>query len=168
MKKPAFFVVCCLFSAALLPLAAVTHARAEEATKSDSAKGGEGGEGGGKKKGSDDVSGGRFAGDPIYVHIAPMVLPVIDNSGVEQLVTVILDVQVKDFDAADNMHANMPRVVDALMTSLYGGLGQGTLRNGRLANVTKIKSKAIDAIGSVIGKDKIIDVLVQGVSQRML
>ena len=121
-----------------------------------------------KKDGAEDVSGGRFAGDPIYVHIAPMVMPVINDKGVEQLVTLILDVQVKDFDAADAMHSNMPRVQDALMRALYGGLGQGTLRNGKLVDVTKVKNKAVAAVGEVIGADNVRDVLVQSVSQRML
>ncbi len=127
-----------------------------------------GGEGGGDKKKGDDVSGGRFRGDPIYVHISPMVLPVINDTGVEQLVTLIIDVQVKDFNAADDMHTNMPKVMDALMRSLYGGLGQGTLRNGKLVNVAKVKNKAIGAVGEVIGPDNVLDVLVQGVGQRML
>jgi flagellar basal body-associated protein FliL len=125
-------------------------------------------EGGDSKKKDDNVSGGRFAGDPIYVHIDPMVIPVINDSGVEQLVTLIFDVQVKDFNAADDMHTNMPKVMDSLMRSLYGGLGQGALRNGKLVNVGKVKAKAITAVGEIIGPDNVTDVLVQGVAQRML
>ncbi|MDE2029423.1 MAG: hypothetical protein KGI97_02545 [Alphaproteobacteria bacterium] len=121
----------------------------------------------GKKK-EDDVTGGRFAGDPIYVHLAPLVMPVIDGNGAEQLVTIMIDVQVKDFDAADNMHTNMPRVMDALMTHLYGGLGSGSLRNGKLVNVDKVKRRATAAVASVIGAENVVDVLVQGVAQRML
>ena len=172
-----------LLSAALVVFATLTvaplsRAYAEEAVskgdepKSDDAKGDDKGKTAeaakNDKKKSDDVSGGRFAGDPIYVHISPMVLPVINDSGVEQLVTIILDVQVKNFDSADDMHTNMPKVMDSLMRALYGGLGQGVLRNGKLVNVGKIKNKAITAVGEVIGAENIQDVLVQGVSQRML
>ncbi|MDR3448214.1 MAG: hypothetical protein P4M15_00420 [Alphaproteobacteria bacterium] len=121
-----------------------------------------------KKGGADDMSGGRFAGDPIYIHLAPMVLPVITDSGVEQLVTLVIDVQVKNFDAADDMHTNMPRVMDSLMRALYGGLGQGTLRNGKLIDPNKVKAKATAAVGEVIGVDNITDILIQSVSQRML
>lgn len=175
MRRFPFFLISGLFVFCLSQIMAAPHVFAEEAApakKDDSAKSDEGGKGeskeGGKSKGSDDVSGGRFAGDPIYVHIAPVVLPVITDNGVEQLVTIVFDVQVKDFDTADDMHANMPRIMDALMRALYGGLGQGALRNGKLANVNKVKNKAIEAVGEVVGSDKIIDVLVQGVSQRML
>lgn len=120
-----------------------------------------------KKKKNTDVTGGRFAGDPIYVHISPMVLPIITESGVEQLVTVIIDVEVKDIDTADTMHSNMPRVKDALMRALYGGLGQGTLRTGKLVNINKLKTRATTALTDVIG-DGVREVLIQSVSQRML
>jgi flagellar basal body-associated protein FliL len=156
-----------LLALVVTQMAPAPHAFAEEAAakKGDSAKSDEGGK---SKKGADDVTGGRFVGDPIYVHIAPLVLPIIADDGVEQLVTLSFDVQVKDFDAADDLHTNMPRVMDSLMRALYGGLGEGTLRNGKLANVAKVKNKATEAVGEVIGNDKIVDVLVQGVSQRML
>ncbi len=125
-------------------------------------------EGGGKDKKPKDVSGGRFAGDPVYVHIAPMTLPVISQSGVEQLVTIRIDIEVTDFDVADDIHTNMPRVMDALMHALYGGLGQGSLRNGKLVDIGKVKAKATTALEEVIGAAGIRDVLIQGVSQRML
>src|ERR1700722_14190738 len=96
------------------PMVWASHALAEEAASPAAKEGGDS-----KRKGSDDVSGGRFAGDPIYVHISPMVLPVINNNGVEQLVTIILDVEVKDFDSADAMHTHMPKVQDSLMRALY-------------------------------------------------
>jgi flagellar basal body-associated protein FliL len=139
-------------------------ASAEEGKKEG---GGEGGEKEGGKKKDDDISGGRFAGDPVYVHITPLMLPVISDEGLQQLVTVVIDVEVKDFDTADMMHTNMPRIRDALMRSLYGGLGQGTLRNGKLINVTKIKTKATVALNEVVGNNGIKEVLVQGVAQRM-
>jgi hypothetical protein len=118
------------------------------------------------KKGPDDVSGGRFVGDPIYIHMAPFVMPIINENGTEQIVTLALDIQVSDFNTADDMHTFMPKVRDAIMTGLYGGLGDGALRNGKLVNIAKIKAKAISSLRAVIPGDKITDVLVQGVAQR--
>jgi flagellar basal body-associated protein FliL len=92
----------------------------------------------------------------------------LSDSGVEQLVMLTLDIEVKDFDAAEQVRARMPRIRDALMRRLYGGLGSGNLRNGKLIDVSKIKAKATTAITDVVGKDTVRDVLVQGVSQRML
>ena len=107
-------------------------------------------EGGGEKgeKGGKDgvVSGGHFAGDLVYVHLSPMILPVINDNGVEQIVTMIIDLQVKDFDAADNMHSNMPKVQNAILEALYGGLSQGSLKNGKLVNLPKVKVKITAAL----------------------
>lgn len=177
MRQALQILTCfCLMSFLVAMPGAWLSAHAEEGETAKSEDGGgknksakdEGGEGGEKKKkGDEDISGGRFAGDPIYVHIAPMILPIISNQGAEQLVTVIIDVEVKDFDAADKMHTDMPKVRDALMRALYGGLGQGSLRNGKLVDVAKVKEKASAALREVMG-DGVKQVLVQGVSQRIL
>jgi flagellar basal body-associated protein FliL len=132
--------------------------------KKDAAKGEEDG----KSKKPADISGGRFAGDPVYVHITPITLPVISSTGVEQLVTIALAVEITDFDVADDIHSNMPRVQDALLRALYGGLGNGNLRNGKLVDIDKVKAKTTAALNEVLGPGKIHDVLVEGVSQRML
>lgn len=136
----------------------------------------EGGAHGGKEEakkeeggGDDGISGGRFEGDPIYVRIAPLVLPVISDSGVQQIVTVIFEVQVKDMDTGQKMRTHMPRIMDALMRGLYGGLGEGDLRNGKMVSVVRVKGRALAAIREIMGQDGgIMDVLVQGVAQRML
>lgn len=153
-------------SSPLTPAAPKGDAPKGEASKEKEAPAGE--EGASKPKGSKDVSGGRFAGDPVYVHLAPMVLPVISDAGVEQIVTLQIDVEVKDFDVADAMHSNMPRVMDALMRALYGGLGRGNLRQGKLVDVTKVKTKATAALDEAVPGGGVLNVLIQGVSQRML
>lgn len=169
-----------LFIVALLSLLLSTgmmpQAWAEESKASPKAEGGGKEKESGKKeegekeksKGPADVSGGRFAGDPVYVHLAPMILPVITQVGSEQIITLQIAIEVKDFDAADSVHSNMPRVMDSLMRALYGGLGSGELRNGQLIDVTKIKSKAIAALGEAVGADNIRDVLIEAVAQRKL
>ena len=136
----------------------------------EKAEGGHGGGGkeGGKKGGDDTTMGGRFAGDPIYVRIPPMVLTAITDEGVQQFVTIQVDIEVKDFNAADEMHSNMPRVKDALMRALYGGLGDGSLRKGKVVDIEKVKAKATTALKNAMGEENIKNVLIQGVSQRML
>jgi hypothetical protein len=153
----------------LLALAAAQVATPAHAADAAPAKSGEGGKAdSGKSKGGDDVTGGRFAGDPVFVHIPPIVLPIIGNNGVEQLVNILLIVQVKDVDVASDLHNNMPRVIDSLLRHLYGELGEGSLRDGKLVSVVRVKRKAVSAVSEIIGADNIIDVLVQGVSQRVL
>ena len=121
-----------------------------------------------KKTGNGDVTGGKFAGDPVYVRLAPIVLPVISSSNVEQLVTIQIAIEVKDFDAGDTLHTNMPKVMDALNRALYGGLEDGTARKGPMVNVDKVKAKATTALQNLMGSDNIKDVLIVNVSQRLL
>ncbi len=164
MKKQ-FTLSIMLLAASLLAMAPIA-VRAEEGEAPAKKSGGEDGE---KKKSTfNDVTGGKFDGDPVYVHLEPMTMPIITNAGAEQLITMLIDVEVKDFDIADQMHADMPRVRDALMRSLYGGLGEGTLRNGKLADISKIKAKTLSALQEIIPGDGMKNVLIQGVSQRML
>ncbi|MDE1900375.1 MAG: hypothetical protein KGI37_01880 [Alphaproteobacteria bacterium] len=172
MKKPSLVIaILTLLAFAPLALAMPAWADPDVLSKGDSKDGGKSaGDEAPKntKKNDGGITGGRFAGDPIYVHIDPMVLPVIDANGVEQIVTLLFQVQVKDFDAADQMQSHMPQIMDALMQNLYGQLGSGVLRNGKLVNVVKVKQRAIAAVSGVIGAKNVSDVLVQGISQRML
>ena len=159
--------VIALLALALLGWGGVPAYAAEHA---ESAGGGGHEEGG--EKGKDDkdgvISGGRFKGDLIYVHIQPMVVPVINENGAEQIVTMIIDLQVKNFEAADTMHSNMPRVQDAILRTLYSGLGHGTLKKGHIVNIAKTKAKIHAAVELALGQDLVDDVLIQGVAQRML
>ncbi len=158
------FLFLSLISAVLLMGAPAPSFAVDQSPVTVTGKGAPGGE---TKKPSDkDVSGGRFVGDPVYVHLAPMVMPIISDEGLEQTVTLLIDVQVKDFDVADQVQSNMPKVMDALMRALYGGLGKGYLRNGKMIDVTKLKARATTALTDVVGPG-IVEVLVEGVSQRM-
>jgi flagellar protein FliL len=148
------------------PAFAAHGAKKSEGSKEEKGGGKEKGES--KKKGEEDISGGRFAGDPIYVHIAPMILPIISDDGIEQLVSLVLSVRVKDLETANTLHKSMPRVTDSLLRHLYGGLDEGSLRKGKLVNVSKIKKKAAEAIGEIVEPANILDVLIEGVAQRML
>ncbi|MGE3622890.1 MAG: hypothetical protein AB7H77_03300 [Bdellovibrionales bacterium] len=127
-----------------------------------------GGHGEDKKGPPKDVMGGRFAGDPVYVRLAPLILPVITPKGAEQIVTMQITIEVPDFDAADTIHSNMPKVMDALMRALYGSLGSGESREGPLVDVPKVKTKCIRALSDALGGKNIKDVLIEGVAQRHL
>ncbi|MDX2029013.1 MAG: hypothetical protein SFW62_10340 [Alphaproteobacteria bacterium] len=167
-----------LLLAALSVWVSPAHASSgsSESKKEVKKEGGEGKHGGGKtdegeegdaKKG-DSVSGGRFAGDPIYVRLPVLILPIISETGVQQLVTMQIVIEVKDFGVGDDVHSNIPRVMDSLMRALYGGLGQGSLRNGYMLDVNKVKAKATAAIQEVVGAGNVRRVLLENVSQRML
>ena len=75
LKKCGFLLLLgALLGLSLAPLRAEEegHKSGESSGKKDQKSGEEEG----AKKAPDGISGGRFAGDPLYVHLAPMVLPI--------------------------------------------------------------------------------------------
>jgi len=168
-----FFALFALLTVLLIYPVAVLHAAPEGGEKkAEAPSGGEKKEGEGKKEGGkkDDksISGGRFDGDPMYVHLQPFILPVVTEKGAEQIVTLIVDLRVKDGRAANNIQDNMPRVKDAMMQELYGGLGSGDLRQGALVDVAGVRRKIFQAVTRVLGEGAIEEVLIQAIAQRKL
>ena len=155
MRWPLMICLTMLGISCLLPLS-LAHA-------SGAAKAEQGEEGAEKGK-----SGGFGAGDLVYVKLEPMVVPVISDNGAQQLVTFMIQLHVKDFNAADKLRSRMPQLTDAIFTALYGGLGQGSLRIGHQVNLPKVKKRIVEAVDKAIEPNLIEDVLLGGVGQRVL
>lgn len=102
-----------------------------------------------------------------FVRLPPLVVPMIGPFRVEQFVTVVVAVEVI-LDKQPLAQANQPRLTDAFLTALYGGIADQSILNGALVNIPAVKAKLIEAAGKVIGKDAVQDVLVQAVTQRNL
>ncbi|MER2519748.1 MAG: hypothetical protein ABTQ34_03550 [Bdellovibrionales bacterium] len=122
-----------------------------------------------KKQGKSDqeITGGRFSGDPIYVHLPVLILPVISSKGAQQIVTLLINVEVDNFGVANDIHDKMPHMMDALMRALYGKLGEGDLLEGKLVNIDRVKEQATKAVTEVTGSGKVRNILIQGVAQRI-
>lgn len=127
----------------------------------------EGGEGEKKGKKDTDITGGRFSGDPIYVHLPVLVLPMISEQGAQQTVTLLVNVEVDSFGTANDLHDKRPRVMDAMLRALYGKLGEGDLLDGKLVNIDRVKEQVAKAVAEVTGPNKVRNVLIQGVAQRI-
>lgn len=174
MRKLPFVVkflgVFALLTGLLLYPIAVLHA--SEGTKaeaqSEGGKKGEDKKGGEKENKEGSISGGKFEGDPFYVHLTPFILPVVTEKGAEQIVTLMVDLRVKDGSTANKAQDNMPRIKDAMMGVLYGGLGSGELRNGALVDVAGVRRKIMSAVTSIMGEGTVEEVLIQAIAQRRL
>lgn len=139
---------------------------------SDHGGGGHGGESKpAEKKGEDSgegVTGGKFEGDPAYVRLQPVIFPIISDRGAEQIVTLLIQLQSKDFDTATKMHEKMPKLKDAILQALYGGLSDGKMRNAYMLDLEKIKANIKSTVNRVFGEGSVVDVLIQAVAQRKL
>jgi flagellar basal body-associated protein FliL len=71
-----------------------------------------------KKKEAVTITGGLTSDDPIFLHMAPITLPVINDYGAQQIVTMLVDLHMNDLENAQKMQKEMPRIKDAIMQAL--------------------------------------------------
>jgi hypothetical protein len=133
------------------------------------------GGGGGEKQpdspseGGMQVSGGLFRDDPIYLKIdPPLIVPVITDNGPSQIVTLLISLQIKDLGMVDDLRPRFPVFRHNMIEGLYAGFGRGSLLNGQMVDVDKVKARIAAAAERTWGANKIQDVLIQGVAQRKL
>lgn len=103
-----------------------------------------------------------------YVELEPLLLPVIDDTGITQQVSLIVKLEIEDPAMLTEVTAKTPRIIDAFVSDLYGALSQSnaTMENGIL-RLDRIKSRLRKSANKVMGDEKKInDVLLQVVQQH--
>ncbi|HYH38513.1 MAG TPA: hypothetical protein VD860_09865 [Azospirillum sp.] len=102
-----------------------------------------------------------------YVRMNPIVVPVLGKEKVEQFVTIVATIEV---DAAKQPQAaaNLPRLIDAFIATMYAGVDDKSLMSGPLINIPAVKDKLTAAAAKVLGPGVVQGVLVQVVTQRNL
>ncbi len=148
-------ILCASFAA---PTAYASGHGGGEAKKEGEAKAGE----------EEGIVGGKFEGDPVYIKIKPIILPMVTNKGAEQLVTILVNVHTATYATGTVLHANMPRLRDLVIQTLYGGLSDGSLRRGGALDLEKIKEILKIRINKTFGEGSVVEILVQAVAQRRL
>lgn len=160
------FTILVVFSFSLGLSAPVLASGHEAAPKAHGEAKAEGGEAKEEKKADGEITGGANIGDPVYIHLKPIVLPVISDKGAEQLVNIIVDLETKDYSTAESLNMNRPRVNDAIIRALYAGLSDASMRNSNALDIIRIKSGIRDTMNKTFGEGTIKDVLIQAVEQR--
>ena len=107
-------------------------------------------------------------GDPIYVDMAPMVLPVIDGDRVQQVLQFTVTIEVPDEKAADHIRAVKPRLTDAYIQDLYGALDRRRVLDGKVLDIERLKDELKKVSVAVLGDKGFGEILIQRVSQRMM
>ena len=105
---------------------------------------------------------------PIYVRFNPVQLPLIGDSGIDQVIDIIVALEVADKEAGDRVIAMAPRINDAILQDLYGVLHTRRIMRGGIVDVTAIKLRIVTVAQGVMGEGVVIDALVQGVAQHPL
>lgn len=101
-----------------------------------------------------------------FVEMDPLILPIVDADGVNQLVSLVIVLQVHDEKQKAEVTAQMPRIKDAYIQDMYGVLNKHVAVKDGVIQVSIIKEKLNTASERILGEDVVQDVLLQVVQQR--
>lgn len=101
-----------------------------------------------------------------FVELDPLILPVIDDSGVSQTISIVIAIEVASAADKAKVEGLAPRLKDAYIQNMYGMLNQHAGMKGGVLQVDKIKEKLNSISNKVLGEDLVQDVLLQVVQQR--
>ena len=106
--------------------------------------------------------------DPIYVDLAPMVLPVIDGDRIQQVLQFTITLQVADQKSADHIRSIGPRLTDAYIQDLYGALDRHRVLDGKIVDVERLRDELTKVSTGILGENAFQVILIQRISQRMM
>ena len=103
-----------------------------------------------------------------FVELDPLMLPVINERGARQMVSIVVVIEVSDERKAASVERMAPRLKDAFIQDMYGILShQAAMRDG-VVQVGIVKQRLNKVSRRIMGDDMIEDVLLQVVQQRRL
>lgn len=100
-----------------------------------------------------------------FVELAPLILPVINDYGVTQMVSLVIAVEVDSQEKADKVTKYSPRLTDAYLSELYGTFSQKSPENGVIP-IHFVKKRLNATSNKVLGDEIVSDVLVQVLQSR--
>lgn len=119
-----------------------------------------------ENKADHDKKGGHGEAKTAFVELDPLILPVIDNTGVSQVVSLIIALEVPDESAAEEVKRLSPRLKDAYIQDMYGALNKHVAMKDGVIQVDKIKGRLNKVTMDVLGEEMVSNVLLQVVQQR--
>lgn len=114
--------------------------------------------------GGDDGHDGKAQAE--FVELDPLILPIVDNSGVNQVVSLVIAIEVPGPSAKDKVKAMSPKLKDAYIQDMYGMLNEHAALKGGVVQVAVIKERLNEITHKIMGKDTVKEVLLQVVQQR--
>lgn len=106
-------------------------------------------------------------GEPsvMFVELNPLILPVINEYGVTQVVSLVVAVEVDSQEKADKVTKFQPRLTDAYLSDLYGAFAHQAPANG-IIPIAYLKERLNIMSAKVLGDHIVSDVLVQVMQKR--
>lgn len=103
-----------------------------------------------------------------FVRLETLNLPIIDEHGVAQVISLVVSIEVPDNEAAGEVKRLTPRLQDAFIQDMYGVLNRKNAMQNGVVQVDAIKERLNKVSVRVLGKDRVSSVLLQVVQQRSL
>jgi flagellar basal body-associated protein FliL len=104
-------------------------------------------------------------GGSAYVKLDPLLLPIIDEDGIQQVVSMVVSIEVAS-DNAGKVKLYSPRLTDAYIQDMYGILNRHAALKDGIIQVRIIKDRLNKVTDEVLGHDFDTEVLLQLVQQR--
>jgi len=105
------------------------------------------------------------SGRSAYVKLDPLLLPIIDEDGIQQVVSMVVSIEV-EADNAAKVKQKGPRLTDAYIQNMYGILHRHAALKDGIIQVRIIKDRLNKVTDEVLGHDIDAEVLLQLVQQR--
>ena len=105
---------------------------------------------------------------PLYVKLAPLVVPIMDSEGVSQVISMVIAIEVPDEDSSKKVEALTPRIRDAYIQDLYGLLNERAALENGVVKIGYVKQRLSAATEKVLGPGIAKDVLLQMVQQSQI
>lgn len=103
-----------------------------------------------------------------FVELTPIILPILDESGVSQVVTLIVSLELNGDDNAEYAASMIPRLKDAYIQDMYGVLNRKASLDAGVIKVDELKERLNRVSTQVLGENKVNSVLLQVVNQRAI
>lgn len=120
----------------------------------------------GKDEKKHAAKGGGHGAGMKYVELDPLILPIVDNNGLSQSVSLVIALEVADDATAKQVEGMSPKLKDAYIQDMYGMLNEHAALKGGVIQITDIKNRLNKITHEVMGEDVVHEVLLQVVQQR--
>jgi hypothetical protein len=108
------------------------------------------------------------AADPVFIDLAPLILPVISGDNIEQIVQISITIECSDEGKAAKIRTAKPRLADAYLQDLYGAIDRHRVMDGKVLDVTRLRDELTRSSIGVLGEDSFSKILIQRIAQRVL
>ncbi len=100
-----------------------------------------------------------------FVELDPLILPIVDNNGVSQVVSMVIAIEVPDAESKARVEMMTPKLKDAFIQDMYGALSRHAALKGGVLQVSYLKER-LNKVGVEVLGESMSDVLIQVVQQR--